>query len=35
MKRLLDAPHRIACFATWAWRYVPYYWRPRADGKPG
>ena len=22
-------------FAAWAWRYLPYYWRPRADGKPG
>jgi len=25
----------LACFAAWAWRYLPYYWRPRADGKPG
>jgi uncharacterized protein involved in response to NO len=25
----------LACFASWAWRYLPYYWRPRADGKPG
>jgi uncharacterized protein involved in response to NO len=22
-------------FAAWSWRYLPYYWRPRADGKPG
>lgn len=25
----------LACFAAWAWRYLPYYWRPRVDGKPG
>lgn len=25
----------LACFAAWSWRYLPYYWRPRADGKPG
>jgi uncharacterized protein involved in response to NO len=25
----------LACFASWAWRYLPYYWRARADGKPG
>ena len=25
----------LGCFAAWATRYVPYYWRPRADGKPG
>ena len=25
----------LACFAAWAWRYLPFYWRPRADGKPG
>lgn len=25
----------LGCFAAWAWRYLPYYWRPRADGKPG
>lgn len=25
----------LACFAAWTWRYLPYYWRPRADGKPG
>lgn len=22
-------------FAWWAWRYLPIYWRPRLDGKPG
>ena len=22
-------------FAAWAWRYLPYYWRPRADGQAG
>ena len=25
----------LGCFAAWAWRYLPFYWRPRADGKPG
>jgi uncharacterized protein involved in response to NO len=25
----------LACFAFWAWRYLPAYWRPRADGQPG
>ena len=25
----------LGCFAAWTWRYLPYYWRPRADGKPG
>ena len=25
----------LACFAAWSWRYLPYYWRPRVDGKPG
>jgi len=25
----------LACFAAWSWRYMPYYWRPRFDGKPG
>jgi uncharacterized protein involved in response to NO len=25
----------LGCFAAWASRYLPYYWRPRADGKPG
>jgi uncharacterized protein involved in response to NO len=25
----------LACFIPWAWRYLPAYWRPRADGLPG
>ncbi len=25
----------LATFAGWAWKYVPAYLRPRADGKPG
>lgn len=25
----------LACFTPWAARYIPNYWRPRADGKPG
>jgi uncharacterized protein involved in response to NO len=25
----------LLCFGAWAWRYVPMYWRPRVDGKPG
>jgi uncharacterized protein involved in response to NO len=25
----------LAGFAAWSWRYLPYYWRPRVDGKPG
>lgn len=25
----------LAAFLPWAWRYAPYYWRPRADGRPG
>jgi uncharacterized protein involved in response to NO len=25
----------LACFAAWSWRYLPAYWRPRADGRPG
>ncbi|MBE0620178.1 MAG: NnrS family protein [Burkholderiales bacterium] len=25
----------LATFASWAWKYVPVYLRPRADGKPG
>lgn len=25
----------LTCFGIWAWRQVPIYWRPRADGKPG
>jgi uncharacterized protein involved in response to NO len=25
----------LAGFASWAWRYLPYYWQPRVDGKTG
>lgn len=25
----------LACFAAWAYRYLPMYWQPRADGRPG
>jgi uncharacterized protein involved in response to NO len=25
----------LAAFLPWAWRYAPYYWRPRVDGRPG
>ncbi|QJR14249.1 NnrS family protein [Usitatibacter palustris] len=25
----------FTCFAAWSWRYLPVYWRPRADGRPG
>lgn len=25
----------LACFGLWAYRYLPMYWRPRVDGKPG
>ncbi|MEW5903350.1 MAG: NnrS family protein [Pseudomonadota bacterium] len=25
----------LACFAPWVGRYLPAYWRPRADGQPG
>lgn len=25
----------LATFAIWAARYTPFYWRPRADGRPG
>ena len=25
----------LVAFGTWAWRFAPMYWRPRADGKPG
>ncbi len=25
----------LITFAIWAARYAPFYWRPRADGKPG
>jgi uncharacterized protein involved in response to NO len=41
---LMDAPYALVAgsaalwllaFVPWAIRYAPYYWRPRADGKPG
>lgn len=25
----------LACFAPWVRRYLPAFWRPRADGQPG
>jgi uncharacterized protein involved in response to NO len=25
----------LACFVPWVSRYLPFYWRPRADGKAG
>lgn len=25
----------LSVFSTWAVRYLPLYWRPRADGRPG
>lgn len=25
----------LACFTPWVLRYLPAYWRPRADGQPG
>lgn len=25
----------LVCFAPWVARYLPVYWRPRADGRPG
>jgi uncharacterized protein involved in response to NO len=25
----------LTCFTPWVWRYLPAYWRVRADGKPG
>lgn len=25
----------LGCFAPWVRRYLPAYWRPRADGRPG
>jgi len=25
----------LASFTPWVWRYLPAYWRPRADGQPG
>lgn len=32
---LLAALGWLACFGAWGWRYLPAYWRPRADGQPG
>jgi uncharacterized protein involved in response to NO len=32
---LVSAALWLACFGAWAWRYLPVYWRPRADGRPG
>jgi uncharacterized protein involved in response to NO len=25
----------LACFGSWVVRYLPVYWRPRTDGRPG
>jgi uncharacterized protein involved in response to NO len=25
----------LVAFGAWAWRYVPFYFLPRADGRPG
>jgi uncharacterized protein involved in response to NO len=25
----------LACFGAWVVRYLPVYWRPRTDGRPG
>jgi uncharacterized protein involved in response to NO len=25
----------LISFGVWACRYMPMYWRPRVDGKPG
>lgn len=25
----------LACFGAWSWRYLPIYWMPRIDGRPG
>jgi uncharacterized protein involved in response to NO len=25
----------LVIFTPWVWRYIPAYWRPRADGQPG
>ncbi|NJD36432.1 MAG: NnrS family protein [Betaproteobacteria bacterium] len=25
----------LGAFGLWAWRYAPFFWRARADGKPG
>ncbi|HLP96994.1 MAG TPA: NnrS family protein [Sideroxyarcus sp.] len=35
MLYLLAACGWLACFLPWVWRYLPAYWRPRADGQPG
>lgn len=32
---LLAALCWLAAFGTWAWRYAPYLWGQRADGRPG
>jgi uncharacterized protein involved in response to NO len=32
---LVSAVVWLACFTPWVWRYLPAYWRVRADGKPG
>lgn len=32
---VLAAAGWLACFVPWVWRYLPAYWRPRADGQPG
>ena len=25
----------LIAFGAWTWKFAPYYWRPRVDGKPG
>lgn len=44
LPELIDAPYGLVAvsaglwllaFVPWAARYAPYYWRPRADGRPG
>ncbi len=25
----------LLAFGLWTWKYAPFYWRPRVDGKPG
>jgi uncharacterized protein involved in response to NO len=32
---LAAAASWLACFVPWVSRYLPFYWRPRADGKAG
>lgn len=32
---ILSALGWLACFSPWVWRYLPAFWRPRADGQPG